>query len=73
MSMREYAKVAPTFWSGETGKALRKRGVEGPLVALYLMSAPGSNMLGLYYQPVLFMAHETGLGVEGARKGLGRG
>lgn len=68
--MREYAKVAPTFWSGETGKALRKRGTEGPLVALYLMSAPGSNMLGLYYQPVLFMAHETGLGVEGARKGL---
>lgn len=27
-------------------------------------------MLGLYYQPVLYMAHETGLGIEGATKGL---
>lgn len=68
--MRDYAKIAPTFWTGDTGKKLRKRGIEGPLVALYLCSAPLSNMLGLYYQPVLFMAHETGLGEEGARKGL---
>lgn len=27
-------------------------------------------MLGLYYQPVLYLAHETGLGMEGASKGL---
>lgn len=68
--MREYAKIGPTFWTGTTGKALRKRGSEAVIVALYLMSAPGSNMLGLYYQPVLYMAHETGLGIEGASKGL---
>jgi hypothetical protein len=68
--MRDYAKLAPTFWTGETGKAIRRRGFEGVIVALYLVSAPGSNMLGLYYQPLLFMAHETGLGIEGASKGL---
>ena len=68
--MRDYAKLSPTFWTGTTGKALRRHGVEATLVALYLVSAPGSNMLGLYYQPVLFMAHETGLGFEGASKGL---
>ncbi len=68
--MREYAKLSPTFWTGETGKALRKRGSEAVIVALYLVSAPGSNMLGLYYQPLLFMAHETGLGIDGATKGL---
>ena len=68
--MRDYSKVVPKFWTGETCKALRKRGSEGVVVALYLMTSPGSNMLGLYYQPQLFMAHETGLGVEGASKGL---
>ncbi|WP_212667977.1 hypothetical protein, partial [Xanthomonas axonopodis] len=68
--MRDYAKIVPTIWTGATGKALRKGGVEGMVVALYLMSSPASNMLGLYYQPVLYMAHETGLGLEGASKGL---
>jgi len=68
--MRDYAKLSPTFWSGSTGKELRRRGSEGVIVALYLMSSPHSNMLGLYYQPRLYMAHETGLGIEGASKGL---
>ena len=62
--MREYAKLAPTLWTGETGKALRKKGPEALIVAVYLMSSPHSNMLGLYYQPVMYMAHETGLGIR---------
>lgn len=68
--MRDYSKVSPTFWTGKTGKALRARGSEAVIVGMYLLSSPHSNMLGLYYQPILYMAHETGLGVEGARKGL---
>lgn len=68
--MRDYAKVVPTFWTGETGKALRRAGSEAVIVGMYLMTSPGSNMLGLYYQPILYMAHETGLGLEGASKGL---
>lgn len=68
--MRDYAKLSPTFWTGATGKALRRRGSEAVIVALYLVSSPHSNMLGLYYQPVMYMAHETGLGIEGASKGL---
>lgn len=68
--MRDYAKLAPTFWTGKTGRALKRRGIEGVLVALYLVSSPHSNMLGLYYQPVLYLAEETGLTIEGASKGL---
>lgn len=67
--MRDYAKVAPKMWHGKTMKALRKH-PEGLVVALYLMTSPSSNMLGLFAQPVLYMAYETGLGEEGARKGL---
>lgn len=68
--MRDYAKIGPKAWQGETFKKLRKGPSEGLLVALYLMSSPSSNMLGLYSQPMLYMAHETGLGMEGASKGL---
>jgi len=68
--MRDYAKVGPKAWQGETFKALRKKGPEALLIGLYLMSSPSSNMLGLFAQPILYMAHETGLGEEGALKGL---
>jgi len=68
--VREYAKLAPTFWTGETGRELRRRGSEAVVMALYLVSSPHSNMLGLYYQPLMYAAHETGLGIEGASKGL---
>ena len=36
------------------------------------MTSPHANMLGLYYLPILYIAHETGLGLEGASKGLNR-
>ena len=68
--MRDYGKVSPQFWIGQTGKKLRAEGMEAQLVAMYLMTNPHTNMLGLYYCPVMFIAHETGLGIEGASKGL---
>lgn len=70
--MRGYAKISPQFWIGDTGRKLRDAGQEAMLVGLYLLSNPHANMLGLYYLPKLFIAHETGLGLEGASKGLRR-
>ena len=70
MAQREFAKVGPKFWQGRTGKALRKKGPKALVMALYLMTSPHSNMLGLYSQPLLYAAHETGLGPEGASEGL---
>lgn len=70
--MRDYATVSPQFWLGKTGRELRNAGAEAQVVAFYLMTSPHANMLGLYYLPVLYLAHETGLGLEGASKGLER-
>lgn len=70
--MRDYGKVAPQFWTGQTGKALKAGGPEAVVVALYLMTSPHANMIGFYYLPTLYLAHETGLGIEGASKGLAR-
>ncbi|TNL51217.1 hypothetical protein [Acinetobacter bereziniae] len=67
--MRDYAKISPNFWAGTTGKELRKC-PESLIVSMYLISCPHANMLGLFYVPLLYIAHETGLGFEGASKGL---
>lgn len=69
--MRDYAKVSPKVWTGETGKAMRGH-PEAQIVAMYLMSSPHSEMTGVYTCPILYIAHETGLGMEGASKGLQR-
>lgn len=69
---REYSKVGPRFWVGATGKAIRAAGKDAQIVAFYLMTSPHANMLGLYYLPIPYIAHETGLTIEGASEGLRR-
>lgn len=68
--MRDYAKVSPNFWTGKTGKDLRAKGPEAVIVALFLLTCPHANMLGMYWLPKLYIAHGTGLPLEGASKGL---
>ena len=68
--MRDYGKVSPKFWTGDTGKALKAKGPEAVLVALYLMTTQHANMLGLYYLSKAYIAVDTPLGFEGASKGL---
>jgi hypothetical protein len=67
--MREYGIVTPQFWIGNTGKALRGN-LEAQVVALYLMTSPHANMIGVYYCPLDYIAKETGLPIEGASKAL---
>ena len=70
--MRDYAKVSPQFWIGSTGRRIRKGGQEAQIVAMYLLTCPSSSMIGMYYLPVATIAHDTGLSIEGACKGLAR-
>jgi len=67
--MRDYAKVSPQFWIGKTGKSLRGN-TDAQLLALYLMTSPHANMIGVFYCPVAYMTHETGITLEGASKAL---
>ena len=68
--MRKHANVSAQFWTGATGKQIRKAGIEAQLLALYLVTSPHSNMLGIYYLPILYICHETGLSDAKARKAL---
>lgn len=69
--MRDHAIVSPHFWTGDTGRQLRKD-PEAQRVAFYLMTCPGSNMIGLYYLPIPLICHEVGISEEGAYKALAR-
>lgn len=69
--MRDYGSVSPKFWIGETGKLLRGD-QSAQLLALYLMTSPHATMIGVFHCPIMYMAYETGLPLEGASKALQR-
>ncbi|MBI2817809.1 MAG: hypothetical protein HYX72_12800 [Acidobacteria bacterium] len=68
--MRNYAMISPLFWIDETGKKLRRAGEGVQLVALYLMTCPAANMLGLYYLALPTLCHEVGKDKEEVSKAL---
>lgn len=69
--MREYAKVAPTFWTGRTGRALRQDPI-AQRVALYLVTCPDANMIGLYPLALPTMAHHVGVTAADAEAAMAR-
>lgn len=75
-SQRDYARVSCRFWIGETGRMLRGDS-DAQVMALYLITCASSNMYGLYYLPMVTIAHELGKplgrGFEGPWKALQRG
>jgi hypothetical protein len=66
--VRKFASVPPRVWQSDL------RGVRGDLEALaayfHLTTSGHATMLGLYYIPVPYLAHEIGCPIEGASKGL---
>lgn len=70
--MRDYGKVSPLFWTGETGRELRKLGRDEQLLALFLVTGPTANMIGIYHLPVSIVAFYLGMTEQGALKALRR-
>ncbi len=56
----KYRKMVGGFWTGTTGKQLRKAGTDVQLIALYLVTGPQANMIGLYDIGLPIMAYHTG-------------
>ncbi len=64
------ARIAETFWTGETGRALRSHPADVRELAVLLMSGPGKNLYGLYYKSIQSMIHETGRTEKSLRHAL---
>jgi hypothetical protein len=74
MGMRRYSVVSPLFWLARstTGSAIRSQGHRATLAALYLITNPHANMLGLYDLPLTLLCHETGFTEAQAREALAK-
>lgn len=73
--MRDYAKVSPRIWTGRLGKSLRGN-EPAQVLAMYLVTCPHANMIGLYHLPMEYICADTGLSkrrVDSAFKALARG
>lgn len=68
--MRNYSVVSPAFWTGKTGKKIKSAGAGAQVIALYLMTSPHSNMIGLYFLPKPYISYETGMTPEGVMEAL---
>ncbi len=67
--MRSVVYIIPTIWTGGSGKQLRGY-PHAQVLAFYFLTAPSSNMIGLYYQPLTTILHETGLTFEQFKEAL---
>ena len=67
--MREYARVAPQFWTRGSGKRLRGDS-DAQVLAMYVVTCPAANMIGIYYVPFVSIAYETGLSEKRTRAAL---
>lgn len=61
--MRDYGKVSPRFWIGETGRKLRKM-PDAQRIAMYLMTAPMAEMTGVFYCPIATILNDVGAPCE---------
>lgn len=59
--MREFAKISPQFWISDRGKQIKNLGIKAQLIAFYLSTNPHACMIGIYYLPIVFISHETGI------------
>jgi hypothetical protein len=74
MGIRRYSMVSPIFWlaRSRTGSAIRGEGHLATLAALYLITSPYSNMLGLYDLSMTLLCHDTGFTESEAREALAK-
>lgn len=68
--MREYSKVSPKFWISKMSNQLRKIGIYPHFVSLYLISAPYSNMIGVYYLPLSSISKHVGISLRKVKKAI---
>ena len=65
--MRDYGKVFSTFWTSQTTRSLSE---DGRAVALYLITSPHTNMIGVFRLPDGYICEDLQWPSERVSKGL---
>jgi hypothetical protein len=70
--MREYSKIYRHLWVNHPDNKIHQLDNQTRFLAIYLVSNPHVNMIGMYYLPLPIIAHEMRIPLEGALEGLQR-
>jgi len=70
--MHNYRKVYPSFWVGEKACELRELGSIAHLMAINLMTNAHTDILGIYYLPIPYLAHDIAISAEEATAALNK-
>lgn len=62
--MTKHVKIPVTLWQGQYGEQIRQLELHTRYLALYLMTSPAINMVGVYRLPFEQIAKDTGLSVH---------
>lgn len=68
--MRDFARISPTFWTGRTGRELRAKGPLAQLLAMYLLTSPHHNYIGMYRLPTAYIADDLQLDADQVAQAL---
>ncbi|CCE94924.1 hypothetical protein SFHH103_00424 [Sinorhizobium fredii HH103] len=68
--MRNFATIPPSIWQTDLKKL--RGDVEAIAVHYHLTTNSHSTMIGIYPLPLMYLAYEVGIPLEGASKGLQR-
>ncbi len=69
--MREYARICPSFWTGNTGRTIKlMKNRDVTLTAFYLITNTHTHMTGMYYLPIAYIMSDTGLSLEEASNAM---
>lgn len=69
--MREFTKIAKSFWTSDIGRRLRCD-PDAQRIALYLMTGPHEAVAGAFYSPIEYVAHNVGLPLDRASEAVRR-
>ena len=58
------------FWTGRTGQAIKLKDPSVCIVAMYLMTSPHANSIGLYRLPIDYIIADTGLSDDKIRDAM---
>ncbi len=70
LPVKDYPKVLSYFWTNGIGREFHALRMSVRLLALYLITCVHANLLGVFYLPIVYIAHDLNLSEKEIYQGL---
>lgn len=68
--MREFNKVSAKYWLTPLIKKIKQLGTDAMYLSIYLQTNHHTHSLGVFYLPIQYIAHDTGMPVKNVQQQL---